>query len=297
MMKLKKPKLPLILALAAASAALVPYPASAARAKPNRIAVSYVTPKDPAHQPIYDRLKEFRPLEKMKVILSPFRLPHTLLIKTEGCDGESNAWYDDGAITICYEYIDEIWRTAPAETTADGVTPLDARVAPVVDTVLHEFGHAIFDILALPVFGREEDAADQVAAYMALQLGKDESRRHIGAVAYAYMTEVKAAAPLQLKQFADEHGTPAQRFYNVLCIAYGADDKQFGDLVAKGYLPKDRSEGCEDEYRQAARAFQKLVEPHIDQRLVKKVLSRSWMPDPARRIPRQPAAGPSTQSN
>jgi Putative metallopeptidase len=29
-------------------------------------------------------------------------------VKTKGCDGESNAWYEDGAITICYEYIEEI---------------------------------------------------------------------------------------------------------------------------------------------------------------------------------------------
>ena len=32
------------------------------------------------------------------------------------------------AITICYEYIEEIWRTAPSETTADGITPVDALV-------------------------------------------------------------------------------------------------------------------------------------------------------------------------
>jgi hypothetical protein len=27
----------------------------------------------------------------------------------------------------------------------------------------------------------------------------------------------------------DVHGTPAQRFYNLLCIAYGADAQLFGD--------------------------------------------------------------------
>ena len=30
----------------------------------------------------------------------------------------------------------------PAETTAAGVTPIDAMVGPLVDTGLHEFGHA-----------------------------------------------------------------------------------------------------------------------------------------------------------
>jgi hypothetical protein len=38
-----------------------------------------------------------------------------------------------------------------------------------------------FEMLRLPVLGREEDAADQVSAYIMLQLGKVEARRLIGA--------------------------------------------------------------------------------------------------------------------
>src|ERR1044072_5891204 len=282
----------LLLALVLAS---VPDIAAAApKAKPNQIKIEYVTPKNPAHQPIYDRLKQVRFLEKTQEFLSPFRLPRTLLIKTEGCDGESNAWYEEGAITICYEYIDEIWRTAPTETTAGGVTPIDALVAPVFDTVLHEFGHAIFELLNSAVSGREEPPADQVAAYIALQLGKDQTRRQIAGVAYAYITEARAEAKTtpKLERFANEHGTPAQRFYNVLCVAYGADPKAFGDLVAKGYLPKDRSEGCEAEYQQAAFAFRTLIGPHLDRKLAAKVLGKSWLPPATAKMNYLPAAAP-----
>ncbi len=263
--------------------------ANADGARPNRISVSYVAPKNAAHQPIYQRLKEARFLERLQEFLSPVRLPRTLRVKTEGCDGEANAWYEDDAITICYEYIDEIWKTVPTETTPAGVTPIDALVGPVFDTSLHEFAHAIFDMLKLPVFGREEDAADQVAAYITLHLGKDEARRQIGGTAYTYMTEAKAAKePPALQQFANEHGTPAQRFYNLLCIAYGADAKLFGDLVAKGYLPKERAENCADEYKQVAFAFEKLITPHIDRRLAKKVLQKSWLPAPTTRVMLRP---------
>jgi hypothetical protein len=288
----------LFVALAVTCVILVPElapAAPAAPARPNRISVSYVPPKDPAHQPIYQRLKENGFLEKLQKFLSPFRLPRTLRVKTAGCDGEANAWYEDDAITICYEYIDEIWKAVPAETTAAGVTPIDALVGPVIDTCLHEFGHAIFEMLKVPVFGREEDAADQLSAYIMLQFGKADARRQIGGVAYTYMTEAKAAAPPALKEFADVHGTPAQRFYNVLCVAYGADPELFGDLVAKGYLPKERAEGCEDEYKQVAFAFQKLIGPHIDRRLAKAVLDKSWLPDPTTKVRRKPGAKPSAQ--
>jgi hypothetical protein len=286
-------KLRLLLALALAGTVLDPH-AAAASARPNRIKIDYVAPKNPAHQEIYRKLKDIRGLENLREFLSPFRLPRMLLVKTEGCDGESNAWYDDGAITICYEYIEEIWRNAPAETTEDGVTPVDALIGPVFDTALHEFGHAIFEILKLPVFGREEDAADQVAAYIALNLGKAESRRQIGGVAYAYFTEAKAEmkTPPKLGRFANEHATPAQRLYNVLCIAYGANPKLFGDLVNKGYLPKARAEGCADEYQQAAFAFGTLIGPHLDRQLAGKVLRKSWLPPPTARMSYRPASRP-----
>ena len=101
-------RLLLVPAVAFVSAFLAPDIAASAQAgaaKPNRIKIDYVAPKNPAHQVIYRKLKEIRALENLREFLSPFRLPRTLLVKTEGCDGESNAWYDDGVITICYEYI------------------------------------------------------------------------------------------------------------------------------------------------------------------------------------------------
>jgi hypothetical protein len=264
-------------------------PAFAAPQKTNRISVSYVPPKNPAHQLIYERLKERGSLEKLQKFLSPFRLPRTLKVEVAGCDGDANASYGDDAITICYEYIDELWKNMPAQTTAAGVAPIDTIIGPLFDTALHEFGHALFDMLNLPVLGREEDAADQVSAYIMLHLGEAEARRLILGTAYAYKTEVESAAtPPKLQEFADEHGMPAQRLYNLLCLAYGADAKAFGDLVTKGYLPKKRADSCDDEYQQVAQAFETLIGPHIDRALAKKILDRSWLPEATTRVQSRP---------
>jgi Putative metallopeptidase len=252
--------------------------AQAAAGRANRVTVSYVPPKNAAHQPIYEQLKEVSFLEKLQQFLAPFRLPRALLVKVEGCDGDANAFYENDVITVCYEYIEDLRKTMPAETTAAGVAPIDALVGPLFDTSLHEFAHALFEMLRLPVLGREEDAADQVSAYIMLQLGKVEVRRLIGGVAYAYKTEAEAATkPPTMTHFADVHGTPAQRFYNVLCIAYGADKQLFGDLVEKGYLPKDRAEDCKDEYQQVAYAYEKLIGPHVDRARAKKVFDKRWL--------------------
>lgn len=246
--------------------------------KPGRIRIEYVSPQNPAHREIHDRMKERQVLEKFREFLSPVRLPGPLLLKFDGCDGVSNAWYepDDHAVTVCYEYIDDVLSNAPKETTAAGVTRDDAIVGPGVEVFLHEIAHALFDMLRLPILGREEDAADQIAAYALLQLGKEEARRTVVGVAYMYGHEAQGQTP-GMKQFADAHGLPAQRFYNLLCMAYGADPQLFADLVEKKYLPESRAEDCADEYTQVAYAVHKLIAPHMDPKLSKKVKARKWL--------------------
>jgi hypothetical protein len=272
-------------------------PKSNVALKSNRVSIEYVLPKNSAHQQIFEYVKEKRVLEKMQEFLSPFRLPRTLKISARGCDGEADAFYGNGVITICYEYLDELWKTVPAETTSLGLAPIDTALGPLYDTALHEFAHALFEMLKIPVLGREEDAADQVAAYIYLQLGQTEARRLISGAVYAFKLDAErgpATPPLQ--SFADEHSTPAQRAYNLLCIAYGADPKLFDDIRTKGYLPEKRLDGCEEEYERVQDAFEKLITPHIDSAVAKKVLNKSWLPAPTTRVKHRsslPAAIPS----
>jgi hypothetical protein len=256
-------------------------PASAAPYKSNQIRVEYVEPKNPAHRPIYDSLKQARALERIQKLLSPLRLPRPLVLKVSGCEGESNAWYDGHFVTVCYEYLADLLKDAPEATLPSGITRQDAILGPLIDVFLHESGHAVFDQLNVPVLGREEDAADLFSAYIVLQLGKEDARRLILGSAYQYKADV-LSPQVPLTKYADEHGIPAQRFFNVLCIAYGADQKLFADVVEKGYLPKKRAEGCDLEYEQAAFGFKKLIGPYIDQKVAKKVLD-TWMRDASAR--------------
>ena len=268
----------LFVLLIAVGASLSSDPALARKSnlQADRILFSYEPPKNPEHEAVFRLLKERQVLEKFKQFLSPLRLPRILRLNLTGCDGDSNAWYEDDTVTVCYEYIDEQLKNAPKETTSAGVTRAYAIIGPTVEVFLHEVGHAVFDYLKVPLFGREEDAADQFAAYLLLQFAKDDARRLIAGVAYAYHTE--ASVPSTKKNpFADEHGLPAQRFYNVLCTAYGADPKLFADLVANKYLPEERAEGCEGEYEQIKRAMTKLIWPYIDRARAKQVRAKRWL--------------------
>ncbi len=252
--------------------------------KTSQVRANYVPPKNPAHQQVYELLKERQSLEKFQELLSPFRLPWTLNISLAECDGEADAMYSDGTITICYEYIEDLRKNMPAKTTPAGIEPIDTLVGPFVDTVLHEFAHALFDYLDIPILGREEDAADQVSAFIYLQLGKTEARRLIMGTVYTYMLEVEDTDPPSIAEFADEHSTSEQRRFNLLCMAYGADSELFEDVAAWGGMPEERADICEEEFELIAHAYQTLIGPHIDPDLAKKVFDRTWLPEKTSRM-------------
>src|SRR5262249_47613231 len=126
----------------------------------NRVKVEYVPPTNAAHQPIYDLLQKRKTLERLQLLLSPVRLPRDLTLKVVDC-GMVNAWYDKDVVTVCYEYLDFIKKNAPKETSKIGVTPEDALIGQTYFVFLHETGHAMFDVFKVPVFGGEEEGADQ----------------------------------------------------------------------------------------------------------------------------------------
>ena len=255
--------------------------------KTNQVIVNYVVPTKPAHQQIYELFKERQSLEQLQEFLSPFRLRWPLYISLTECDGEADASYGDGTIKICYEYIEELRQNMPAETTPAGVEPIDTAAGPFMDTVLHEFAHALFDYIDPPILGREEDAADQISAYIYLKMGKDEARRLIMGTVYAYMLEVQDTDPPSMAEYADEHSTSEQRAFNLLCIAYGADPELFEDIVKFWGLPEERIEICEEEYEHIAYAYQILIGPHVDPDLAEKIFDRSWLPEATSGVLRQ----------
>ena len=244
---------------------------AAPKSKPNQIQYQYVPPKDPAHQPIHDQMKQDRALEHLQELLSPLRLSYPLTLKVAGCDGNAGAWYNDEVITVCYEMLAEILKSAPQQELPGGLSRADTILGPVLAIFLHETGHAVFNMLQIPVLGREEDAADQFAAYVMLRLSKDEARRMILGSAYHHAIQMPGPeVKIPIQALSNEHSTPAQRTFNILCIAYGADKKLFADVVEKDFLPKGRSEVCAREYDDVNFAMTKLIGPHIDVRLAKK---------------------------
>jgi Putative metallopeptidase len=267
-------------------------------------------PAPPERLVVRDGMMRRRVLEEYAAFLSPMRFPNTLRIIGSDCAG--NAWdspyYDPDIhlINMCYSFIGEAVKNADdlmqIQSKQRLWTPVsrDQLIAGLFAAVLlHETGHAVFDLLNVPVFGREEDAADFAAAFIALQFGKETARTIIKGYAYFWAYEASRGAdpsivrantkapnypkdPDQQCQldpfcaFSDEHGTASQRMYNVICLAYGGDPATFQDFVDAGWLPPERAKICSSEYQMLKFAFNKTVLPFIDQEKLKQAQTRSW---------------------
>jgi Putative metallopeptidase len=268
--------------------------------KSDNFPVCYFAPND-ANKAAYAALQSRHILEAYSQFLSPLRLPHPLTLVALNClpDFHSNSpFYSSGdrALHFCYEWYNVVLQWAPKEPTPEGVTRGNVITGMWAGTLLHETGHAMFDMLDVPVFGREEDAADEVAAFIALQFNKDVARTVIKGFAYFWEMAAKAGSdpptatranpPKDAQQrcftdplcaYADVHGTASQRLYNTLCLGYGGDRETFKDFVQMKWLPQARADGCEREYHQFEFAFLKTIVPFIDPDLRKKVQSIQWL--------------------
>lgn len=197
----------------------------------------------------------------------------------KGCGGELNAAYDsdDGTIDVCYDYLAFMQELSKKVPNKIGISDEAALAGAAFDLLLHEFGHAVFDLLKIPLLGREEDAADFFSAFIMLQFAPKDAYALIASTAYVSATEAMAdAKPPSLAAYAKEHSLPAQRYFNLLCLAYGSDPKAFERALTIGNLPPDRAEGCVDEYKQVQFAFRRLISPHVDQNLVRRIRATQW---------------------
>jgi hypothetical protein len=241
------------------------------------------TPTEPRHRAIYEALQERDVLGLVRSALSPFRMRRQLSIEIKGCNGSEDTYYGEGVVTLCYEYIELLQRHSPKVGTPGGVPRDDALLGAIVDTLMHEAGHGIFDLLEIPVLGREEDAADFFAAYMVLQFPPEDSLRLVEGAAYMFASEARTALekPFGTGAYAGEHALAPQRYFNYLCMAYGSYPSMFSNVAMDGGLPLNRFEACTEEYGLLKRAFDKLIAPHIDEALLEKArkgLRFGWNP-------------------
>jgi hypothetical protein len=238
-----------------------------------QVKISYEEPTNAQLRPIYERLKQRAVLEELQAFLAPLRLPRQLTMSTMQCGATTVRHRPQGTATVCYEMIDAIEKLV-TQHTVDQDFGQTVIIGAFVQTVLHETALAIFDILEVPIWGRERDAADRLAALIMTQFGEDVSRTAIVGTASLFMWSDRAWTG---SDFSDTASPEYQRFFNYACVAFAAAPLQFGDLVDRGILPKRRAARCQGEYEQIRRAFNLRIMPYVDADMLIKARSTPWL--------------------
>lgn len=120
----------------------------------------------------------------------------------------------------------------------------------------HELGHAVIDQMQVPIFGQEEDAADSLSILLIDALYDSDDAE---VIAYDSASLFWAEAQDE-PAFWDSHGPDEQRYFNTVCLFYGADPDRREGFASDLELPEERADGCEDEFALAADSWNGVLD-------------------------------------
>lgn len=221
------------------------------------------SPKTKAKDPKKDMPKEVKDVfkgiaDELNALLA---MPKDVYINMDAC-GEPNAFYspDSSEITFCYELLEQY--EAEFKTIEKDQEKVDSMVEDtLVQTLFHELGHCLIDVWELPATGREEDAVDQLATILMLD-GTDEGQQSTIHAALEFDIASRDQDPNDMAYW-DEHSFSKTRFYDMICLVYGSNEKKNAWMVKPDILPENRAVRCSEEHRRAERSWLKLLAPYL----------------------------------
>ncbi len=181
-------------------------------------------------------------------------LSQTVQLRFASCE-DANAWYEPSRreVRLCLPLAQQMAGLLAAQLD-DEAQMLEALDGALRFIALHELGHALVDQLRLPITGREEDAVDQLAAWLLLADGDSGS---LLSAASVFAAQISGG-----EDVAAAHSLDRQRYFNLLCWVYGSDPASRPSLLEDWQLPAERAAGCSEEYAQLGRSWERLLAPH-----------------------------------
>lgn len=138
--------------------------------------------------------------------------------------------------------------------------------ANLIAIFYHELGHALIDIMKLPIFGQEEDAADVLSVVLIDALFNEEVAQSVSYdTAHGFLGDVRQRnASGGDIAYWDVHGPDLQRFYTFVCLFYGGNP-DLRDEFAKDFdLPKTRQSTCQEEFQLAKDSWGPVIDQLVE---------------------------------
>jgi hypothetical protein len=124
----------------------------------------------------------------------------------------------------------------------------------------HEMAHLLVHQLGLPVLGREEDAADNMATWTLLNQGTPHAEAVLADAARGWLLSgLVYGAKLDDTDFYDNHSLDRQRAFGIVCLMVGSDARAFAPIANAYAIDPGRQSTCPDDYRLVNRSLSKLL--------------------------------------
>ncbi len=124
----------------------------------------------------------------------------------------------------------------------------------------HEVGHLLFHQLELPVLGREEDAADNVATWILLNKRSEQADRTLADAARGWIySGVAYKSGDDESDYATGHSLDKQRAYQIVCLMVGMDQKAFRPIADEYRIDTVRQGACNWDYSTVNRSLRALL--------------------------------------
>ena len=230
-----------------------------------RMQVVYGKANDPFSAALMRVYKQYGLFEQAaNLMTAQIELPRNIQIVLTDL-GQPNAYYSaqQHAIVISNELTKHNYESLLKRGYSEEEAIKTAVLASIF-IFYHEAGHMLIHELNLPITGREEDAADQFAAAFLLLNDSSTDKALSGEIvmAAAQVFDAQRTQPDE-RDLQDEHSLNPQRFYNLVCMLYGAAPERYGNLVTKLGYSESRLSRCQMESKSVLAAWQRLLEPYL----------------------------------
>lgn len=235
----------------------------------DNVIVRYLPTNDIKLQLITKKLQSDSSIQDaISLMNDEFIFPKPLTIVFGSDDGPL---YDPAVndILIPYPFLDEVDQRFKAvnyagdnQGKANPENLGQAVMDVVIHTLFHELAHALIATYELPIVGKEEDAADNLAAVLSIEYFENGAEIAISAADLFYL-EGDEIVEFEEADFWDEHSLDLQRYYATLCHVYGSDDTQYAYLLEETGFSDERAELCIGDYERMTNNWLTLLDAYM----------------------------------
>lgn len=230
--------------------------------------LKFITPEDKTQRDIkvaFENAGDFQTI--IKVVNATLFLPYNVTVKFMSGEGPL---YRPDTKTIQMPYEDMIlisnmyFARYPKAKDED---MFDFVLKSEIWSFYHELAHALIDAYKLPIVGKEEEAADDLAVIIALEYTEDGYKIAMDSAELWDLFSKSDNKEVQESAYWDEHALNPQRFYNIVCLAYGKFPKEVSEGIKSNELLtsfiKEKGPFCAAEYKRTLRAWTQLLTPYF----------------------------------